>query len=72
MVCTHDVEHLVGTADGITCKNCGKVFATFAELEVDRPKKQEKKVEAPAETIEAVATEAPAEKPKKSTKKGAK
>lgn len=68
MVCTHDVEHLVGTADGITCKNCGKVFATFAELEADRPKKQEKK--APAETIEAV--EAPAEKPKKSTKKGAK
>ena len=29
-ICTHDVEHLVGTADGITCKNCGKVFATFA------------------------------------------
>lgn len=69
-ICTHDVEHLVGTADGITCKNCGKTFATFAELEADRPKKQEKKVEAPAETIEAV--EAPAEKPKKSTKKGAK
>lgn len=69
MVCTHDVEHLVGTADGITCKNCGKVFATFAELVADRPKKQEKKVEAPAEDV---AVEAPAEKPKKTTKKGAK
>lgn len=70
MECTHAVEHLVGTKDGIKCRNCGKTFATFAELEADRPKKQEKKVEAPAETIEAV--EAPAEKPKKSTKKGTK
>lgn len=79
MECTHEVEHLVGTKDGIKCRNCGKTFATFAELVADRPKKQEKKVEtpaedvaveAPAETVEAV--EAPAEKPKKSTKKGAK
>lgn len=69
-ICTHAVEHLVGTKDGIKCRNCGKTFATFAELEADRPKKQEKKVEAPAETIEAVET--PAEKPKKSAKKGAK
>lgn len=70
MECTHAVEHLVGTKDGIKCRNCGKTFATFAELVADRPKKQEKKVETPAETIETV--EAPAEKPKKSTKKGAK
>lgn len=70
MECRHEVEHLVGTKDGIKCRNCGKTFATFAELEADRPKKQEKKVEAPAETIEAV--EAPAEKPKKATKKGGK
>lgn len=66
--CRHEVEHLVGTKDGIKCRNCGKTFATFAELEADRPKKQEKK--APVETIEAVET--PAEKPKKSTKKGTK
>lgn len=70
MECTHAVEHLVGTKDGIKCRNCGKMFASFAELVADRPKKQEKKVETPAETIEAVET--PAEKPKKSTKKGAK
>ena len=68
MDCLHEVEHLVGTKDGIKCRNCGKTFATFAELEADRPKKQEKK--APAETIEAVET--PAEKPKKATKKGGK
>lgn len=70
MECRHEVEHLVGTKDGIKCRNCGKMFASFAELVADRPKKQEKKVEAPVETIEAVET--PAEKPKKSTKKGAK
>lgn len=70
MECRHEVEHLVGTKDGIKCRNCGKMFASFAELVADRPKKQEKKVETPAETIEAVET--PAEKPKKSTKKGAK
>lgn len=70
MECTHAVEHLVGTKDGIKCRNCGKMFATFAELVADRPKKQEKKVETPVETIEVVET--PAEKPKKSTKKGAK
>lgn len=69
MECTHEVEHLVGTKDGIKCRNCGKTFATFAELEADRPKKQEKKVEAPAEEV---VVEAPAEKPKKATKKGGK
>ena len=67
-ICTHDVEHLVGTKDGITCKNCGKTFATFAELEADRPKKQEKKVETPAEVTEKPTEE----KPKKATKKGGK
>lgn len=70
MECTHAVEHLVGTKDGIKCRNCGKTFATFAELEADRPKKQEKK--APAEVTEKPTEETPAEKPKKSTKKGAK
>ena len=73
MECRHEVEYLVGTADGITCKNCGKTFSSFVELVADRPKKQEKEVEAPAETVEAVeAVEAPAEKPKKATKKGGK
>ena len=66
--CRHEVEHLVGTKDGIKCRNCGKTFATFAELEADRPKKQEKKVETPAEVTEKPAEE----KPKKATKKGGK
>ncbi len=62
MECRHEVEHLVGTKKGITCKNCGKTFATFAELVADRPKlKKEQAEEVPAE-----------EKPKKTTKKGGK
>lgn len=64
-ICTHDVEHLVGTADGITCKNCGKVFATFAELEAGRPKPKK-------EQVEEVAEKPTDEKPKKATKKGGK
>lgn len=65
MECTHAVEHLVGTKDGIKCRNCGKMFATFAELVADRPKLKKEQVEE--------VTEKPAEeKPKKTTKKGAK
>ena len=66
MKCSHATEHLVGTAEGIKCRVCGKVFATFDELVKDRKEdtpKQEVK-EAPTEE-----TEAPK---KKTTKKGAK
>lgn len=67
--CRHEVEHLVGTKDGITCRNCGKTFATFAELVADRPKLKKEQAE---EVTEKPTEETPAEKPKKSTKKGAK
>lgn len=63
--CRHEVEHLVGTKDGITCKNCGKTFATFAELVADRPKSKK-------EQVEEVAEKPTEEKPKKATKKGGK
>lgn len=61
-MCKHEVEHLIGTSDGIKCRLCGKVFKTYAELEADRPQ-EEKAEEKPVE-----------EKPKKKapTKKGAK
>lgn len=65
MECTHAVEHLVGTKDGIKCRNCGKTFATFAELVADRPKLKK-------EQVEEVAEKPAEEKPKKTTKKGAK
>lgn len=63
--CRHEVEHLVGTKDGIKCRNCGKMFASFAELVADRPKLKK-------EQVEEVAEKPADEKPKKSTKKGAK
>ena len=47
------------------CKNCGKTFSTFAELVADRPKLKK-------EQVEEVAEKPTDEKPKKSTKKGAK
>ena len=36
MVCTHNIQHLIGKADGIYCKNCGRRFDNFEELENDR------------------------------------
>jgi hypothetical protein len=35
MDCKHDVTMLVGMADGIHCKGCGKVFHSLDEI---RPK----------------------------------
>ena len=35
-MCKHEQAQLVGTADGIRCRGCGKVFNSFAELERDR------------------------------------
>lgn len=62
MKCNHATEHLVGTAEGIKCRVCGKVFATFDELVKDRKEDTKEVTEAPAE-------ETPK---KKTTKKGAK
>lgn len=39
-MCKHDVNYLMGTADGIVCRKCGKVFPSLAtlhaHLEADR------------------------------------
>ena len=35
-MCKHDIAHLMGTADGIVCKKCHKVFPDFETLEADR------------------------------------
>jgi hypothetical protein len=65
-MCKHEVEHLIGTKDGIKCRLCGKTFKTFAELEADRGEKK------PEEVTEEkpVAEEKP--KRKATAKKGAK
>lgn len=70
-MCKHEVEHLIGTSDGIKCRLCGKVFKTYAELEADRP--QEEKAE--EKEIDEIIEEQAEEKPKKAatkSKKGAK
>lgn len=36
MICNHEVQHLVGSSDGILCKKCGRKFVNFAEIENDR------------------------------------
>lgn len=35
MICKHEVQHLVGSSDGILCKNCGRKFVDFKEIEDD-------------------------------------
>lgn len=81
MECTHAVEHLVGTKDGIKCRNCGKMFASFAELVADRGEKKPEEVTEEKEIDEIITEEEQAEekpvaeeKPKKkaTAKKGAK
>lgn len=36
MVCTHNIQHLIGKSDGIHCRNCGRRFDNFDEVENDR------------------------------------
>ncbi len=49
-MCKHENHMLMGVADGIVCRGCGKVFASFDELDKERnpepPKKGKKKKEA--------------------------
>lgn len=42
-MCEHDLKDLVGTADGIVCKACGKTFKSMAEVEKDRKPKPKKR-----------------------------
>lgn len=45
-MCKHEIHLLVGTADGIVCKGCGKVFKNFAEIGQDvkpKPARRKKK-----------------------------
>lgn len=46
--CRHENKHLMGTADGIVCRACGKLFKSFAEIPGDEcvPPAEEKPTEA--------------------------
>ena len=65
MICKHDINYLIGNADGVLCRKCGKQFSSFAtltaELDADRAEQEEPAPDAPA-------TE-PAETPKRGRKK---
>ena len=45
-MCNHDQSMLMGTADGIVCRGCGKLFKSFDEIhpqetsvaEMEKPK----------------------------------
>jgi hypothetical protein len=81
-MCKHEVEHLIGTKDGIKCRLCGKTFKTFAELEADRQGEEKPKEVAEEKEIDEIITEeeqaeekpVAEEKPKRkaTAKKGAK
>lgn len=34
-MCKHELQHLVGTSEGIKCRNCGKQFPNFAAIKAD-------------------------------------
>lgn len=54
--CKHDLPFLMGTADGIVCRACGRVFKDFADIQ----------------GVDASAPEKPAEKAEAAPKKGRK
>lgn len=41
MACNHDLHMLMGTADGIVCRGCGKLFKTFDEIHPQEAPEQE-------------------------------
>ena len=67
MACTHDISLLMGTADGIICRACGKLWPDFTAYEAETAPPAETKAEPAPE-------KKPASKAKKSTtaKKSAK
>lgn len=67
MACKHERAHLMGTADGIICRACGKMWPDFTAYEAETAPPAETKAEPAPE-------KKPATKAKKSTtaKKSAK
>lgn len=61
-MCNHNNEDLIGTAEGIKCRMCGKVFKNFAEIKAERNATQDKK-EAHSEAVPETFTDVPRETP---------
>lgn len=60
-MCNHDINHLVGTSEGIVCRKCGKTFKDFSEVVADKAQL----IQEPAPAAET------AEKPKRKRSKKA-
>lgn len=58
MTCKHEQQHLMGTADGIICRRCGRLFKDFSEI-----------VTAGKPAAAAAKTESPVKQPKNGRKK---
>ena len=46
-MCKHEIQHLMGTADGIVCRKCGAVFASMYEINAEPVAEPEAPAEAP-------------------------
>ena len=44
--CKHELPMLMGTADGIVCRACGRAFKSFAEVRAMNTPKEENAAEA--------------------------
>lgn len=72
MDCKHDISQLIGTAEGIRCKACGKLFKAMPTKKVEIPAPEPAPAKEPEPVKEAEpAPKAPAKKTT-NTKKGAK
>lgn len=47
MACKHEINLLMGTADGIVCRGCGRLFKDMAEIIKDIQPEEEAPAPAP-------------------------
>lgn len=65
MACKHENKFLMGTKDGILCRGCGQLFASFDDIHPAAVPDPEQVTDQEAEP----AAPAPEEKPKRGRKK---
>lgn len=53
MECKHDLYLLVGVADGIYCRGCGKVFTSLQEVHPEEKPEKKKVVRKRARKVDA-------------------
>lgn len=53
-MCKHEIQHLIGTSEGIRCRNCGKQFPNFDAVLEDAKQEEEPKKDVKNDVIEDV------------------